>query len=301
MTARPAKNKKSQEEEKPIKKTESLKRKATKASETKKGNLVIVKDETDKEIISKKPTVETAEDKQKRTEEKYREDVNYILSVSNEKFDSISYKWKVIIIVSLVVLLILITFFRLRSLADGFRQSADTVTNVQNNVKGYTVDPNRTANELITQIRNAAAAAQSQNAANDIAKSVDPFDLANSTFVIDGETVKFSSGAGKLGEKTAAVEKMMYKGDFNEDKKDDIACILSVKDGDSITWYLAAILDGETRTVLPAKKIGTDYPIVTGIMGGKKSNEVFVAETAWKEQQTKMRTFSITEEKIKEI
>ena len=284
MTARPVKIKKSPE-----------KRKGKKPD-----NLIIVKDETEEKMMAERPAIETAEEKQRRAEEKYKASVNYILSVSNEKFDDIPHKWKVIIIVSLVIALILITFFRLRSLVDGFRQSANTVTNVQDDVKGYAADPNRTTNELITQIRNAAATAQSQNGSNDLSKIVDPFDLENSTLVINGETVKFSSGVGTLEGKTAAIEKMMYKGDFNGDGNDDIAFVVSIKDKDSVSWYLAAILGGESRTVVPAAKIGTDYPIITGIMGGEKKSQVFVAETAWKEQQTKIRTYTITDREIKE-
>ena len=226
------------------------------------------------------------------------ESVNYILSVSNDAMNNIPHKWKVVIIFVVIFMLVLITFFRLKDVFTGTGETRQIVTEVRNDFVATEINVDKTAADLISEARKALS--DKGGTVDTKTLQADLFDLKNATFVIEGETVSLDSGSGTMGDKAVTLENITYQGDFNNDGEDDVVCILSANDNSSVSWYLSAIYGGDERIIVPAKKIGTNYPIVSGISGGENSDEIFVVETEWKEQKTNVRNFIISETEIEE-
>lgn len=204
--------------------------------------------------------------------------------------------WQITAIFSIAAILILVTALRVRSISQsakeiraGFNEARTTLDNPE------IIDTGKAVTDLIRDLREATGQAET----NRKASLTTTFDPANLVHIVENQPINFVAGESSVAEKKLLLENISLTGDWNEDGKTDFAGIISALEAGATTWYLTMILDGDQPLPLPAIKLSEDYPIITGLAEGK-NNSVTVIETLWKEQKSRVRTFKLTGDGIKE-
>lgn len=207
--------------------------------------------------------------------------------------------WIIFIVFSLSAILTVITVMRLKKVGRGIEDIRSGYVGIKSNLDDatdpQTINYDKSIADLIRELRQMSTGQLQEKAAT--ATSFDPL---NVTHIIDGKPVKLDSGIGSLDGKHVRLENITLNGDWNKDEKTDFAGIISVITEKTTSWYLSVILSGDPHVPLQAKPISEDYPLVTGL-AETKSGDISVIETAWKEQKSFIRVFTIGEDGIEEI